>query len=180
MLSTSEIRSLTSLSKDARQAVAAAFSALAQWRGEVLAANDRCLTKALDQMAVAQRALGWPDHATAAARESLLKTAKMHTHMMDRVMDAWEQQLKSQRDPAGVPNAFKLSMPAFSEHGLADPVSDMMRMGEMALVPFKLWIKAAEAWQRNWASAMSARAERPPAPRPQRRPRQHTGRTRSR
>ena len=164
MLSTSEIRSLTSLNKDARQAVAGAFAALAQWHDEVLAANDRCLTKAVDRMAAAQRALGWPDHATAAARESLLKAAKMHTQTIDQIVDAWERQLKSPRDPAGVPNAFKLPMPAFSERGLADPVSDMMRMGEMALVPFKLWVRAAEAWQQNWASAMSSRPVRP-APR---------------
>jgi hypothetical protein len=88
----------------------------------------------------------------------------LSTSEIRSLVDAWERQLKSPRDPAGVPNAFKLPMPAFSERGLADPVSDMMRMGEMALVPFKLWVRAAEAWQQNWASAMSSRPVRP-APR---------------
>jgi hypothetical protein len=33
----------------------------------------------------------------------------------------------------------------------------MMRLSEMALVPFKLWMQAAEQWQRNWVNLMSPR-----------------------
>jgi hypothetical protein len=180
MMNTSDIRSPTSLSRDARQAVAGAFGALAEWREEVEAANERCLKRALDRMAKAQRAMGWPDEVTAATRESLLEASKVQTHMIDRIVEAWERQLTSSRDPAGVPKALRSPVAALPPRALADPVSEMMRMGEMALVPFKLWMRAAEAWQRSWASAVSARVERPPAPRPQRRPRQHAGRPRSR
>ena len=72
-MTTSDIRNLTSLSNEARQAAISAFDALGQWRGEISSANDRYLTKVLDQMAVAQRAMGWPDHVTAGAREHLLE-----------------------------------------------------------------------------------------------------------
>ena len=159
MMSASEIRSLTGLSRDARQAVAGAFKALAQWREEVLAANERCLEKAVAQTAAAQRALGWPEHVTEAAAESLQKAAKVQTHSIDQIMEALERQLKSPDDAGGVPKAFGSTMPAFPRGPLADPVAEMMRMGEMALVPFKLWMRAAEAWQRNWATAVSARTE---------------------
>jgi len=179
MMSTSEIRNLTSLSKDARQSVTGALNALAQWRDEILSVNERYLKKAVSEMAAAQRAIGWPDHATAAAREHLLKAAKVQAHMIDQIMDAWERQLKSAHSPTGVPEAFRLHMPASSGSAFTDPVSEMMRMGEMALVPFRLWIQAAEAWQRNWADAMSARAE-PPQPRPIRKPRVPARRPRSR
>jgi hypothetical protein len=35
---------------------------LRQWSDEIDAVNDRCLTKAIDRMTAAQRAMGWPDH----------------------------------------------------------------------------------------------------------------------
>jgi hypothetical protein len=185
MMSASEIRRLTGLSKDARQAVAAALHALAQWRKEILSANERYLEKAVDQMAAAQRAIGWPPQVTAGAREQLLQASKVQTQMIERIVDTWERQLKSPRNPTGVPAAFKVRTPGPSGRTLPDPVSGMVRLGEMALVPYRLWIQAATAWQRNWADAMSARAERPgraerPArPRPVKRARPSARRPRS-
>jgi hypothetical protein len=35
-----------------------------------------------------------------------------------------------------------------------DPLSEMMRLSQMTLTPFKLWLSAAEAWQRSWADAV--------------------------
>jgi hypothetical protein len=180
MMSTFDIRSLTSLSRDARQAVAGAFGALAEWREEIEAANERYMKKALDRMAKAQRAMGWPEQVTTTAKESLFEASKVQRQMIDRIVEAWEQQLKSSGDPTGVPKALRSPMTALPQPPLADPVSEMMRMGEMALVPFKLWMQAAEAWQRNWASAMSARAGRSPAEPPAKGPRQRAKRARSR
>jgi cellobiose-specific phosphotransferase system component IIA len=160
MMRAPEIGRLTSLSSESRRAVTSAFEALEQWRDEIFSANDRCLTKALDQMAAAHRAMGWPDHVTAAAREHLLKASKVQTHMIAQVMDGWERQLKSQDVCRGVPAGLTFQVPGFS-----DPVSEMVRLAEMTLVPFKLWIQAAEAWQRNWAAAMSGSAQlRSPPP----------------
>jgi hypothetical protein len=156
MMSASDIGRLTTLSKESRQAVTTAFEALEEWRDEIFSANDRCLTKVLDQMAVAHRAMGWPDQVTAAAREHLQKASKIQTHMIDQVMDAWEQQLKFQR---GAPEGLRFQVPVFSGSPFADPVSEMMRLGEFTLVPFKLWIQVAEAWQRNWAAVMSGSTE---------------------
>ncbi len=156
MMTTSDIRNLTSLSNEARQAAISAFDALGQWRGEISSANDRYLTKALDQMAVAQRAMGWPDHVTAGAREHLLKASKMQAQTIDQVMNAWEQQLKSSNASSGVPEGLRFQSP--------DPVSEMMRFGEMTFAPFKLWMQAAEMWQHNWAAVMSGSVD----PRPSR------------
>jgi hypothetical protein len=159
MMSAPDIGRLTTLSNESRQAVTSAFEALEQWRDEIFSANDRCFTKVLDQMAVAHRAMGWPDHVTAAAREQLLKASKVQTHMIDEVMDAWEQQLKSQ---AGAPEGLGFQGLPFSGSPFVYPVSEMILLGEMTLVPFKAWIQAAEAWQRNWAAAMSGFAEQQP------------------
>jgi hypothetical protein len=161
MMDASDIRKLTSLSSEARRAVTNAFEAMERWRDEIFSANDRCLTNVLDQVAAAHRAMGWPEHVTAAAREHFLKASKVETHMIDQVMDAWEQQLKAQGGPEGL----KFRMPVLSGSPFPDPVSEMVRLGQMTLVPFKLWIEVAEAWQRNWAAAMSGSTElRPPPP----------------
>jgi len=163
MISTSERPDLMTLSRTARQEVAGAFDALARWREEIAGANERCLKKAVDQMAAAQRVIGWPEHVIAAAKEPLLKTADVQTHMIDQIMDAWEQQVKSVHDISDLPDAIKPRVPVPSVSAFGDPMSDMMRLGGMALVPFKLWVEAAEAWQRNWANLMmSPRAAPPP------------------
>jgi len=62
MTSTRDLRTLTSLNNEARQALTAAFDAMAAWRDETSAANERCLPKLLDQMTAVQHAMGWPDH----------------------------------------------------------------------------------------------------------------------
>jgi hypothetical protein len=148
MMMASDVRSLTSLSNEAREAVTAGFDALARWRDETFAANDRCLTKVLDQVAAAHKALGWSDQATAVARDYLLKASKLQAQMIDHVMDAWEQQLKSQ-------NARVFQLPTSSGSAFTDPVSEMMRFGELTLAPCKLWIESAETWQRNLAVTMA-------------------------
>jgi hypothetical protein len=161
MVSTSQIPNPMSLNKEARREVAGAFDALAQWRDEIFAANERCLAKAVDRMAAAQRAIGWPDHAIVAAKEPLLKTAQVQTHMIDQIMDAWERQLKSVPDLSGIAEAMRPRVPTPYGSAFSDPVSGMVRLSEMALVPFKLWVEAAEDWRRNWADLMSARTAPP-------------------
>jgi hypothetical protein len=146
MTSTRDLRTLTSLSNEARQALTAAFDAMSDWREETSAANERCLPKLLDQITAVQRAMSWPDDWNAGAREHLLKASKMQTQMIDQIMDAWEQQLKS---PARLQGAAMLPMPALSASGSNDPMADMMRFWEM-FPAFKLWMQAAEQWQRQW------------------------------
>jgi cellobiose-specific phosphotransferase system component IIA len=150
MMTAPDVGKLRSLSSESRRAVTSAFEALDQWRDEIFSANERCLTKVLDQMAAAHLAAGWPENVTAAAKEHLIKASKVQTQMIDQVMDAWERRLKSQDIARSLPEELTFQMPGFS-----DPVSEMMRLGEMTLVPFKLWIQAAEAWQRHWAASMS-------------------------
>ena len=139
-----ELRTPASLSTEARQALTAAFDAMSDWRQETTAANERCLPKLLDQLTAIQRAMGWPDHWNAAAREHLLSASKIQSQMIDQIMDGWEQQLKS---PVRLQGSAMLPMPALS--GSNDPMSEMMRAWEM-FPPFKFWMEAAEEWRRQW------------------------------
>src|SRR5262245_66003370 len=59
-------RIMFSLNDEARKSMLDTLDALRQWSNEIGAINDRCLPKVLDHMAVAQRAMGWPDHASTA------------------------------------------------------------------------------------------------------------------
>ena len=146
MLSASEIGNFTWLNGEARQAVMDAFYAVSQWRDEITLANDRYLARVLDQVAAAQRAQGWPNSVTMATREHLLRASKVQTQMIDQLMGEWEDQLKSRTATPG---------PSLSRRtSSADPVSEMMRLGEITLTPFKIWLNAAQACQRSWADAI--------------------------
>ena len=146
---------LTSLSNEARQAVAAAFDAFEHWQLEILAANERCLTKSLDQLTNAHRALGWPEQVTDAAKEHFLKASNIQLQMIEQAMDLWQQQLKAQNARPGASGP-QLQVPTASQFAI--PTSAMMRFGEMTLTPFKLWVEAAQAWQRAWIAAVSGGA----------------------
>jgi hypothetical protein len=146
---------MKSLDSDARQALTGAFEALKNWRDEISSVNERQLAKVLDQVAASQRAMGWPDQFTTAAREHLTRASKTQTCMIDQVMDAWEHQLKSSIVPSVLPTGFKLPTSPVSGSALMDPLPEMMRLQELTLAPFKLWMQAAEMWQRNWAEAMT-------------------------
>jgi hypothetical protein len=150
---TLDIQKLTSLSNEARKAVAEAFDALEHWRNEVRAANERCLTKVCDQVTNAHRALGWPEQATNAAKEHFLKASSIQSQMIEQAMDLWQQQLEAQNWRSGVPGSFQPPTPSQSTR----PTSELMRFGGTTL-PFMLWIEAAQAWQRAWISTMSAGA----------------------
>lgn len=163
MMTASDIRKLTSLSSDTRQAVTAAFEALEKWRDEIFSVNERHLTTVLDEMAALQRAMGWPDHFIIAAKDHLTKASKTQTYMIDQIMDAWERQLKSSSSSSGLPESFKFQTPSLFGPPLIDPASEIMRLQELSLAPFKLWMQSAEMWQRSWADIMSVSAEKMPS-----------------
>src|SRR5215831_20688301 len=79
------------LSGEARKAVNAAFDAMSTWRTETVDSFEIVV----DKMAVAARALGWPQQIVDATRAQMQDVLKMQTQTMDRMMDAWEEQIKS-------------------------------------------------------------------------------------
>jgi hypothetical protein len=96
---------MTSLNDEARKPVLDALDALQQWRNEIDAANDRYLTKAIDRIDAAQRAMGWRDDVStsdsaaspqrmhyflllSAVRDSLVRASKLETDVIDRVAEA--------------------------------------------------------------------------------------------
>jgi hypothetical protein len=56
--------------------VNAAFDAMSDWRTEAAESNDRHMTKVIDKMAAAARALGWPKEIVDANRGRTCGTLK--------------------------------------------------------------------------------------------------------
>ena len=94
---------MISYNNEARKSMLDTLDALRQWSKEIGAVNDRCLPKVFDHMATAQRAMGWPDHASATTgpsdrmhyfllftvvRDTLQEACKLQTHVIDKVAEA--------------------------------------------------------------------------------------------
>jgi hypothetical protein len=143
------------LSGEARELLIDALDALQQWRDEIIAANDLCLTKALSRMAAAQRAMGSPDHVSSAARESILTASKLQTDAIEKVVEVWQQLLTTGRLPATVPQGVEVALSGISERRLAESVPDPMHLAEMSLAPFRACMQVADIWQRHWVTTVA-------------------------
>ena len=96
--------SVPGLSDEARQAVNAAFDAMSAWRIETAKSNEKNSEQLIEKMAEAAQALGWPEQIVDVTRAQLQSITKMQIQMMDRMMDVWEEQIKSP-NPMTAPSA---------------------------------------------------------------------------
>jgi hypothetical protein len=134
-----------SLDREGREAVNAVFDALSAWREEVAASTARYSQTVLDKMTTAATAMGWPKEVVDASRKHFEQASKMQTNMIDHLMDAWQEQLKSP-----MPSLFNVQLPRFPGMGLGASQNSTFQ-----IAPVQVWMDAAEVWQRNWASAWS-------------------------
>src|SRR5215510_15402848 len=103
-------------------------------------------------MAAAARALGWPEQIVDATRAQLQSITKMQIQMMDQLLDAWEEQIKSP-NPMTAPSAMlsKLkSLPGVP----AGTWPNADAFAGAAINPMQFWAQFAEQWQKAWADAM--------------------------
>jgi hypothetical protein len=149
------------LSDEARKAVNAAFDAMSTWRIETANNNEKNSEQVIEKLAAAARALGWPEQIVDATRTQIQSITKMQIQMMDQMMDAWEEQIKSPM--TGSPSAMlsKLkSLPSVSPAG-SWPNAGALQMA--AANPLQFWMQFAEQWQKACTDAMAfwARAGKP-------------------
>jgi hypothetical protein len=150
------------LPDEARKAVNAAFDAMSTWRIETANNSEKNSKQVIDKMAAAARSLGWPEQIVDATRTQLQSVTKMQIQMMDHIMDAWEEQIKSP-NPMTAPSAMLStlkSLPSVSPAG-AWPNADAFSLA--AMNPMQFWIQLAEQCQKAWADVMTfwAKAGRP-------------------
>jgi hypothetical protein len=133
------------LSDEARKAVNAAFEAMSTWRTETVDSFETVI----DKMAEAARALGWPQQIIEATHAQMDGVIKMQVQTMDRMMDAWEEQIKSPGSSSAILSKLQ-SIPGFSSTGWPGAA-----MGQMAaLNPLGMYMQMAQQWQKTWADTI--------------------------
>jgi predicted O-linked N-acetylglucosamine transferase (SPINDLY family) len=139
---------------EARKAVNSAFEAMATWRAETVNTSERNSERVIEKMAAAARALGWPEQIVDAARTQMEAAVKMQIQTMDRMMDAWEEQLKLPNPSmAGSAMLSKLkSLPGFGSVG-SWPTADAS-LAEFN--PLKVYTQFVEQSFRAWSDAISS------------------------
>lgn len=154
MANSSDFKNITGVTKEMRDRVVAAFDELSNWRDEIETANERCLGKVLDQTSAVARSMGWPDEAVKTTREYLQQTAKVQTQLIDQLMEGWKQQLKSPLAPIAIPPG----LPGQTTEAFATKMVGAMKDFD-AFAPWKMWLQAAEMWQRTWMPDVPKRGD---------------------
>jgi hypothetical protein len=140
------------LSEETRKAVNEAFDAMSNWRIETARSSDKNSEQVIEKMAAAARALGWPGEIVDAIRAQMQSITKLQIETMDRIMDAWEGQIKAPSPMTSSPAAMLSKLRGLSPAGTwSGSAAD--QMGTMN--PFQVWMQFAEQWQKASADAMA-------------------------
>ena len=135
------------LSDEARKAVKAAFDAMSTWQKEVVDNNEKNLERVIGKVAAAAQALGWPQEIADNVRTQMQAINKMQSQMMDQMMSAWEEQMKSPSQPSTILSKLR-SLPSLPAGGWPGAASQMAN-------PFEASMQIAQQWQKAWLDAMA-------------------------
>ena len=135
------------LSDEARKAVNAAFDAISTWRTETVDNFEIVI----DKMATAARKLGWPQQIVDATRAQMQGITEMQIQMMDQMMDAWEEQIKSPSPSSAILSKLK-SRPGLSP---ADSWPSSVTSQMAAFNPFGIYVQIAQQWQKACADTVA-------------------------
>jgi hypothetical protein len=118
---------------EAKAAVAEVVDAIATWRDEVAATSKRNNDRVLDRIADAAETLGWPKNVVDATKSSLNQASDTQLKLIDQMTEVWRQQAQSP-----LSSSFSTSS-----------------LGTQPFNPMDMWLQAATAWQKVFASAWS-------------------------
>ncbi len=136
------------LSNEARDAVNAAFDAMSTWRTETVNTSEKNLEQVIEKMAAAARALGWPEQIVDATRSEMRRVTKTQIQMMDQLVDAWEEQIKSPN-----PSAMLSKLKSLSSFG---PAGNWPNLAEVSTMnPMQFSMQFVEQWQKVWSDSMA-------------------------
>ncbi len=94
---------------------------------------------------------------------------RMQAQMIDKMMDAWEEQIKSPNPMGAFPTAMMNKMKSMpGVQGMPGmggampgfpgmpPMPGMDALPGMMANPMQFWLQMGEQWQKNWAQAMQS------------------------
>jgi hypothetical protein len=147
--------SIPGLSNKAREAVNAAFDAMSTWRNEAADTSEKNSKQVIEKLAAAAAALGWPEQIVDAARTQIESVTDLQIKTMDRMMDAWEEQLKLPNPMSASPSAMLSRLKSVPSFGAAGAWPDADALQRAAMNPMEFWMQCAQQWQRSWTSTMT-------------------------
>jgi hypothetical protein len=145
--------SVPGLTNEAREAVNAALKAMSTWRNEMADTSEKNGKQVIERMAVAASALGWPEQIVDAARTQMQSISEMQIQTMDRMMDAWVEQLKLPNPMSASPSAMLSKLKSLPSVGAAWPNSEAFQ--KAAMNPLQFWMQFADQCQKSWAETMT-------------------------
>jgi gas vesicle protein len=135
------------LSDEARKAVKAAFDAMSTWQKEIVGNSEKNLERVIDKVAVAAQALGWPEEIADTVRTQMRAINNMQSQMMDQMMTAWEEQMKSPSPPSAMLSKLRY-LPTVPAGGWPGAASQMAN-------PLEAYMQMAQQWQKVWLDAVA-------------------------
>jgi hypothetical protein len=146
--------SIDGIPEEARKAVNAVFDAMATWRTEIANSSGKNSEQVIQKMGEAARALGGPEQIVEVSRTQLQSLTKMQLQIIDQMMDAWEQQMKSP-NPIAAPSALLSKLNSFGSTSPAGSWPDANSLKAAASMnPMQFWMQSAEQFQKAWAQAL--------------------------
>ena len=136
------------LDAKSQEAFDAAFKAMADWRDELRAVTELHGGRTFDRLAAAARAAGWPDAVIDATKTQLLQASRMQGDMLDHMMRAWQEQLKSPGRPSDLMSTITQQMSS-----MMPPQTP--QMSDLAMAPAQFWMQATAMWQKSFSDAMA-------------------------
>jgi hypothetical protein len=146
--------SVPGLSSNAREAVNAAFDAMSTWRNEASETSEKNSKRVIEKMSAAATALGWPEQIVDAVRTQMQSVAEAQIKMMDNVMDAWEEQLKSPNPMTANPLAMLSKLKSSSPFGSVGSWPSANSLQSAAMNPLQFWKQYADQWEKSWTDMM--------------------------
>jgi hypothetical protein len=141
------------LSDEARKAVNAVFDAMSNWRAELANRSEKNLEQVIEKMADAARTLGWPAQIVEASHMHLQNLTKTQIQVVDQLMDAWEEQIKSP-NPMAASSALLSKLKSLPGLPPTGTWTDANAFGTAAMNPMQFWMQSAEHMQKAWTQAM--------------------------
>ena len=148
-------KSIPGLSNEAREAVNAALKTMSAWRNEIADINEKNGKRVAEKMAAAAVALGWPEQIVNALRTQSQSIADMQVKTIDRMMDAWEEQMKSPGAMTASPSAMISKMKTLPGLDATAGWPSTEAFQKAAMNPLQFWMQLAEQSQKSWTDMMS-------------------------
>jgi len=109
----------------------------------------------MEKTALAAEALGWPEQIVDTARTQMQSIAGTQIRTMDRIMDAWEEQLKLPNPMNASPSAMLSKLQSFPGVPTGGWPS-AQTFQQAATNPLQFWLQFAQQWQKSWADTMTS------------------------